>query len=847
MEGFSLNDSTPDEKDNNSSSTPHLCLPENLMDTAKFDLGILLMKIPGNSLKTLKCLKCNFTHHKIEGLMVHEKYVHDMNFYTCEICSRQTKTEDGLEFHMKRRHPDFKRRGSNNKPSTNTLESVKSKYVLSKCVEGLETSPIVNARQTICMMAGTETNKSFQFQSRRINVKTTAIEKLDNSFFRTSTEMEEEILKHQSKQSQFYLGNLRNKNAFLVLKKDFLCVTDCESTGNLKETSKDTIVFIKLLKCETDVGKKRHLPMCLKCNGTEKTKAIINSISKNVKVTEKFVKDNIATCIHSIVGEQLFSKKESKKEEDSQTNCKVVLDDSKKHLCISFDGESHGLIWVNIARKAKKGTCLTCKSIRCKHIQVWNTENKSKVFKENTSPQKDTEIANANQEDATSDDGSEGIEDKGTSITGSCQSINYPYDKATQQRMRETDGSYYDKLSDLVSQPEEGAKCDHGNEWSLDDPIGKEWKYTSNVNIVHSTYVLERKRTLYYRRTTGDCKCILIYDGKPDMLLPVRQCKQTNGLKSNQITSDNDEAMKMGNHHVVHLVSLSLLADFANEFFKNGTTMRGFHKAYISKCQNKFGMSDRGLISWATWRLACKEFFINVLKIDEKEIFKCRNCGPRPKVLVIDGIAMGLMKSLLDKNEEDLTNDLGKKSKIEFVGSKYKDRMFIKLSRNRKKIRSAAIEKDWPVLGNDGDSDTDTEYEVGEKRKKREHDEGMEIFSNFLKELDQSVEPSSAILMLMQNLSSSTSTVGMMQEFDEDLIHKIQLFLEGDEKYNFLSGMENLQLQIDVRRKYPILMKILEASVDPDGNLKKPIRCDVLFSFYLFMFVIHIQSPSYKF
>ena len=101
--------------------------------------------------------------------------------------------------------------------------------------------------------------------------------------------------------------------------------------------------------------------------------------------------------------------------------------------------------------------------------------------------------------------------------------------------------------------------------------------------------------------------------------------------------------------------------------------------------------------------------------------------------------------------------------------------------------------------------------------------------------------------MLMQNLSSSTSTVGMMQEFDEDLIHKIQLFLEGDEKYNFLSGMENLQLQIDVRRKYPILMKILEASVDPDGNLKKPIRCDVLFSFYLFMFVIHIQSPSYKF
>ena len=44
--------------------------------------------------------------------------------------------------------------------------------------------------------------------------------------------------------------------------------------------------------------------------------------------------------------------------------------------------------------------------------------------------------------------------------------------------------------------------------------------------------------------------------------------------------------------------------------------------------------------------------------------------------------------------------------------------MFIKLSKNRKKIRTAAIEKDWPVLGNAGDSDSDPEYEVGEKQKK---------------------------------------------------------------------------------------------------------------------------------
>ena len=56
----------------------------------------------------------------------------------------------------------------------------------------------------------------------------------------------------------------------------------------------------------------------------------------------------------------LFSWEESKKENDAKTNCKVVVDDEKRHLGISFDGETHGLIWVNKARKSNKGTCLKC-------------------------------------------------------------------------------------------------------------------------------------------------------------------------------------------------------------------------------------------------------------------------------------------------------------------------------------------------------------------------------------------------------------------------------------------------------------------------------------------------------
>ena len=90
--------------------------------------------------------------------------------------------------------------------------------------------------------------------------------------------------------------------------------------------------------------------------------------------------------------------------------------------------------------------------------------------------------------------------------------------------------------------------------------------------------------------------------------------------------------------------------------------------------------------------------------------------------------------------------------------------------------------------------------------------------------LDKSASPSPGIVLLMQNLSSSTSTIGMMQEFDQPLIEKIEIFLKGDKKYNFLSGITNIDMNIEVRKKYPVLMKILEASVDQDGTLAKSMR-----------------------
>ena len=48
------------------------------------------------------------------------------------------------------------------------------------------------------------------------------------------------------------------------------------------------------------------------------------------------------------------------------------------------------------------------------------------------------------------------------------------------------------------------------------------------------------------------------------------------------------------------------------------------------------------------------------------------DCGPRPKVLAIDGIAMGIMKSEIEKHHEDFTEDLKHESRTELDGSQFK-------------------------------------------------------------------------------------------------------------------------------------------------------------------------------
>ena len=168
--------------------------------------------------------------------------------------------------------------------------------------------------------------------------------------------------------------------------------------------------------------------------------------------SKKFERDNIKPCIHLSVGELLFSEEASKKEENDKSNCKVVVDNEKTHLSISFDGETHGLIFVNRAKKANKGNCLKCKSIRCSHIQKWNKELKNKVLKDHVDPVEGLDNETELQDDRTSDDGKVGAEDNETIGIESHQKLHFPLDRETQEKMQVAEDYFKREAGEILTE-----------------------------------------------------------------------------------------------------------------------------------------------------------------------------------------------------------------------------------------------------------------------------------------------------------------------------------------------------------------------------------------------------------
>ena len=384
---------------------------------------------------------------------------------------------------MKNSHPDMLIHQRN-------AEKVRTRYFLSKTIDGLENSTIVDNCLT------TKTVSMMTFKRRRITEKNEKNIEYE-SFFRETATLEEYFHRVSSLPSRIYLANLRRHKSSLTLKNDYLCLKEADSNGNLLENKKENFLFVKMLKCENENGEKQHLPLCLKCNHDEKAKVLMDSITWKLRVSSSFKKDNFAACKYAMVAEILFTKEDSQIENNSLSMCKVIETNEKQHLSVSFDGNTHGLIFANIARGAKRGHCSKCKSIRCSHLKRWDEELKKKVL-----PSLEKDELNLETETSKESASEDWIEtnDEEISITHPPKRLVYPFDDIVQAKMRILDSSDFSNLTEFISKPRTDEKCLHGFTWSQDDPRAHNWIFSENIKIAHSSYVTKKKEKPVFKK-----------------------------------------------------------------------------------------------------------------------------------------------------------------------------------------------------------------------------------------------------------------------------------------------------------------------------------------------------------
>ena len=142
-------------------------------------------------------------------------------------------------------------------------------------------------------------------------------------------------------------------------------------------------------------------------------------------------------------------------------------------------------------------------------------------------------------------------------------------------------------------------------------------------------------------------------------------------------------------------------------------------------------------------------FWQDILKLDINKMYTCDNCGSLPSTLVFDGIALGIQIKKVKEFKDKMQFVLGRESATKLSGTTFHDRSFIKLKSNKDLLKECAKNQVWPMKVKD--------YLVPKA------DHGMQCFWQMIEKQDTTAPVPEGLLLLMSNLSASTSTTNLFQ------------------------------------------------------------------------------------
>ena len=243
--------------------------------------------------------------------------------------------------------------------------------------------------------------------SLRPETKKSSLTLLDEGYFSPIVDVEEELIQRKGN-LEIYLGNLRKSKSFKVLPLGYLVLLDSDHFNQMRNDTEDNFVYVRMLR-KIIKGKKKLLPVCLRCNDNGKAQAIIFGSSHILP--DDSLGNELNHCKHEAVSQLLYTYQEVVEMEDGSQKCVVLKNTEKLHISACHDGKSYATIVCRIGRQASKGKCCSCKGTKCGHEAQWNKDLKTSVLKT------DKVIEEKDEKEISSSSGDDEADDSTVQIT----------------------------------------------------------------------------------------------------------------------------------------------------------------------------------------------------------------------------------------------------------------------------------------------------------------------------------------------------------------------------------------------------------------------------------------------
>ena len=281
-----------------------------------------------------------------------------------------------------------------------------------------------------------------------------------------------------------------------------------------------------------------------------------------------------------------------------------------------FDGSAYGLAG---HKRTKKLCCLICEH-ECDHvalIQDWCSSRN--VYLDSEEP----------------------LIEESNFISVSYNLIPYPLPRSLRLLHDRHEMGKWKFPLHLIPPTNESSVYVHGNIFNSDDPVTHNWISRKGVLIHKEAVTIEdSERTVYYRPTSGSCKCRQEYDGQEDLLFNLD-----------------------GEHYGFLLQYLHLMLEGRNPLMT----------FYRASCKSFYIQSLSKPVHIKLLRQAWNAFS-RLLDVDWREAFNCHQCGLTPQIVICDGTLIGYRKEFSSQVIQD--------EKV-IKGSEHGDRILLKSFKSR--------------------------------------------------------------------------------------------------------------------------------------------------------------------